>query len=328
MKYLKIKVTKFMDRMKYEELKNKVLAEDWDFNNEAQRKTILTLLADYPFYHKGYGSSELLDRAAEYINGNIQDKDKQKGILQFLISDKCKMRGLLQTENNVLDIVNVYKLLGDESTRKNYADCYEDKLLDAYKEIMMNYQYMDLTDMSCLTELLKNYNTFASFIKVLGSDSQIILALALYSEEAKNNIEYAQREKLAFALHTDIIYQSWFFNKNRFTAVEAYELYRNKLNEFPSPLDKEIDSNKLYKDIQACYFKTLMFKACYVSNERTLTENSAPVSYNLLMISDLPDLTAEEAEQLITLIDKIRPNELQQRIKEHALNFIENPKPC
>lgn len=318
-----------MDKIKYEELKKNILAQKWDFNNDEQRETILELLDDYPFYHKGYGSNQLLDRATEYINANISNGYKKNGIFKFLMSDKCNIRGLLQTENYVLDILNVYKLLAEESPKNDYEFIYEFKLFDAYKAIIMNYQYMDITDINCLVTWLKEYETFKDpFISssLLEVEELITLALALYSEEAKYAMNFEEREAAIKNIHTNIIRELWSSDKNKYTPINVYERYIDILNKLPSALSKEIDTHKLYADVQNYSFKTLMLKAGHAE----LTEQSAPVSYNLLMLTDLPDLTEKEAEQFANLIDQIKkPNELQQKIRDHARNFLESSyKPC
>ncbi len=317
-----------MDKMKYEELKKNILSQEWDFNNEEQRETILELLDDYPFYHTGYGSNELLDRATEYINTNIANEDKKNGIFKFLMSDKCHIRGLLQTENYVLDIVNVYELLAEESLQRDYEFYYEFKLFDAYKEIILNYQYMDITDINCLVMWLKEYDTFKDpFISsLLEVEEQIILALALYSEEANYAMSFEEREAAIKKIHTNIIRELWSSDKNKYTFINVYERYMDILNKLPSVLSKEIDTHKLYADVQNYYFKTLMLTAGHAE----LTEQAAPVSYNLLMLTDFPDLTEEEAGQFTDMIDHVKnPNELQQKIRDHAQNFLESSnKPC
>ncbi len=263
---------------------------------------ILELLNDYPFYHKGYGSNELLDRATEYINTNITAEDKKEGIFKFLMSDKCDIRGLLQTENRMLDIARVYNLLQDKTAEKGYQTAYETKLFNIFTEILMDYSRMDLIDMNSLVEIMKNYDTFYfHYICALSDNKRIILALALYSEEAKYAMNFEEMEAAIKKIHTNIIRELWSSDKNKYTSINVYERYMDILNKLPSVLSKEIDTHKLYADVQNYYFKTLMLTAGHAE----LTEQSAPVSYNLLMLTDLPDLTEKEAEQFANLIDPI-----------------------
>lgn len=316
-----------MDKIKYEELKRKVLTEIWNFNNDEQRNTILELLDDYPFYHKGYGSNQLLDRVTEYINANITNGCKKNGIFKFLMSDKCNIRGLLQTENRMLDIKGVYKLLLDKTAENKYQTAYETKLFNTFTEILTDYSRMDLIDMNSLVEIMKNYDTFYfHYINALSDNKQIILALTLYSEEAKYAMNFEEREAAIKNIHTNIIRELWSSDKNKYTLINVYERYMDIFNKLPSALSKEIDTHKLYADVQNYFFKTLMLKAGHAE----LTEQSAPVSYNLLMLTDLPDLTEKEAEQFANLIDQIKkPNELQQKIRDHARFFLESSyKPC
>lgn len=316
-----------MDKIKYEELKKNILAQKWDFNNDEQRGAILELLDEYPFYHKGYGSNQLLDRVTEYINANITNGCKKNGIFKFLMSDKCNIRGLLQTENRMLDIKGVYKLLLDKTAENKYQTAYETKLFNTFTEILTDYSRMDLIDMNSLVEIMKNYDTFYfHYINALSDNKQIILALTLYSEEAKYAMNFEEREAAIKNIHTNIIRELWSSDKNKYTPINVYERYMDILNKLPSALSKEIDVHKLYADVQNYSFKTLMLKTGHAE----LTEQSAPVSYNLLMLTDLPDLTEKEAEQFANLIDQIKkPNELQQKIRDHARNFLESSyKPC